>query len=75
MAQIQAISEKDVSKIRETRLKEMQQMRDRLRKGYERARVHLEATTLSGWDKPPAQIPRPGELAMGGFFDPDWNTR
>lgn len=29
----------------------------------------------NGWDSPPAQLPRFGEIAMGIVYDPQRNTR
>lgn len=29
---------------------------------------------LNGAVRPPAQIPRAGEIAMGVYYDPEWNT-
>ena len=59
----------------EARMEEMRALRRRLSKGYEVARAYLEETTPTSWESPPAQIPRAGELAMGVYFDPEWNTR
>jgi len=46
-----------------------------IRRDYEAARAWHEKNAPDGWNAPPRQLPRAGELAMGKYYDPDWNTR
>jgi hypothetical protein len=51
----------------------MDEEEKRLELGYKLLVERDEAP--DGWNSPPALIPRPGELAMGFYYDPNWNTR
>lgn len=42
---------------------------------YEKTRQRHENDGTDGWNRPPAIVPRPPELSMGVFYDPEWNTR
>lgn len=43
--------------------------------GIEAVRRYDVYAGTDGWNAPPAVLPRPGELAMGVYFDPEKNTR
>lgn len=63
---------------KEQKVAAKQRMRNELnqiRADYEVFRDWHERNAPDGWNRPPAVLPRPGELAMGIFFDPFKNTR
>lgn len=56
-------------------LRKMKEYLEKVRRDSENVRHFGVYAGMDGWNSPPAVMPRAGELAMGVYFDPEWNTR